>query len=218
MNLETTRQRGRPRSRWQDEMREDGRIVVEKSDRKKHIKERNGRSSCERQGIVAFAHCSGMNERDQFLKLKSGFSKNENFSSNFWLMVHNNSAGGCHQLHGTAPRTPSHSHTIHNPLLLSLSTNWCHMWLISRKCTWHFVDWLNGTAHMARVLTGFCLKNFSNISLNIPSLPRQRSLPRWCPWRTPCFFCNFSTADYSNYGVCVSETIFFKFTTFKTWK
>jgi hypothetical protein len=27
MNLESTRQRGRPRNRWQDEVREDGRIV-----------------------------------------------------------------------------------------------------------------------------------------------------------------------------------------------
>jgi hypothetical protein len=27
MNLETTRPRGRPRNRWQDEAREDGRIV-----------------------------------------------------------------------------------------------------------------------------------------------------------------------------------------------
>jgi len=27
MNLETTRVRGRPRNRWQDEVREDGRIV-----------------------------------------------------------------------------------------------------------------------------------------------------------------------------------------------
>jgi hypothetical protein len=27
MNLETTRMRGRPRNRWQDEMREDGRIA-----------------------------------------------------------------------------------------------------------------------------------------------------------------------------------------------
>jgi hypothetical protein len=31
MNLETTRLRGRPRSRWQDEVREDGRRVAEKS-------------------------------------------------------------------------------------------------------------------------------------------------------------------------------------------
>ena len=28
MNLGTTRLRGRPRNRWQDEVREDGRIVV----------------------------------------------------------------------------------------------------------------------------------------------------------------------------------------------
>jgi hypothetical protein len=27
MDLESTRQRGRPRNRWQDEVREDGRIV-----------------------------------------------------------------------------------------------------------------------------------------------------------------------------------------------
>jgi hypothetical protein len=27
MNLETTRLRGRPRNRWQDELREDGRLV-----------------------------------------------------------------------------------------------------------------------------------------------------------------------------------------------
>jgi len=27
MNLETTRLRGRPRNRWQDEVREDGRLV-----------------------------------------------------------------------------------------------------------------------------------------------------------------------------------------------
>jgi hypothetical protein len=28
MNLETTRPRGTPRNRWQDEVREDGRVVV----------------------------------------------------------------------------------------------------------------------------------------------------------------------------------------------
>ena len=41
MNLETKRLRGRPRNRWQDEVREDGRLVG----RKGCITERNGRSS-----------------------------------------------------------------------------------------------------------------------------------------------------------------------------
>ena len=31
------------------------------------------------------------------------------------------------------------------------------------------------------------------LTLNIPSLGRQRCLPSWGTWRTPCFFCNFST-------------------------
>jgi hypothetical protein len=31
MDLETTRLRGRPTNRWQDEVREDGRIVVKKA-------------------------------------------------------------------------------------------------------------------------------------------------------------------------------------------
>jgi hypothetical protein len=53
---------------------------------------------------------------------------------------------------------------------------------------------------------------------HIPSLPRQRFLPSWGPRRTPCFLCNFSTVDYSNYGFWISENIIFKFTTFRTWK
>ena len=32
-----------------------------------------------------------------------------------------------------------------------------------------------------------------HLTLNIPSLARQRCLPSWGPRRTPCFFCNFST-------------------------
>jgi hypothetical protein len=40
MNLETTGLRGRPRNRWQDEVREDGRLVGGK----RYITERNGRS------------------------------------------------------------------------------------------------------------------------------------------------------------------------------
>jgi hypothetical protein len=45
MNLGTTRLRGIPRKRWQDEVREDGRILLEKGGRKKYITERNGRRS-----------------------------------------------------------------------------------------------------------------------------------------------------------------------------
>jgi hypothetical protein len=40
MNLEQTTPRGRPINRWQDEVREDGRIVGGKSGRKKYITER----------------------------------------------------------------------------------------------------------------------------------------------------------------------------------
>jgi hypothetical protein len=52
MNVESTSPRGRPRNRWQDEVREDGRIVIGEEWQEKYITERNGRSSCERQGIV----------------------------------------------------------------------------------------------------------------------------------------------------------------------
>ena len=45
MNLETTRLRGRPRNRWQDEVREDGKIVGGEGWQEKYITERNGRSS-----------------------------------------------------------------------------------------------------------------------------------------------------------------------------
>jgi hypothetical protein len=41
VNLETTRLRGRPRNRWQDEQKEDGRLVGGKG----YITERNGISS-----------------------------------------------------------------------------------------------------------------------------------------------------------------------------
>jgi len=44
-NLGTTRLRGRPRNRRQDEVREDGRIVGGEGGRKKYITGRNGRSS-----------------------------------------------------------------------------------------------------------------------------------------------------------------------------
>jgi len=54
MNLEAIRSRGRPRNGWQDEVREDGRLVCGKEWKKKYIAERNGRSSRERQGIFQF--------------------------------------------------------------------------------------------------------------------------------------------------------------------
>jgi hypothetical protein len=45
MNLETMMLRGRPRNRWQDEVREDGRIVGGEGWQEKVHTERNGRSS-----------------------------------------------------------------------------------------------------------------------------------------------------------------------------
>jgi hypothetical protein len=45
MNLESTRPRGRPRNGWQDEVREDGRIVVGEGWQEKVYTERKGRSS-----------------------------------------------------------------------------------------------------------------------------------------------------------------------------
>jgi hypothetical protein len=45
MNFRKTRLRGRPGNRRHNEVREDGRILVEKGGRKKYITERNGRSS-----------------------------------------------------------------------------------------------------------------------------------------------------------------------------
>jgi hypothetical protein len=45
MNLESTRPSGRPRNRWQDELREYERIVGGEEWQEKYITERNGRSS-----------------------------------------------------------------------------------------------------------------------------------------------------------------------------
>ena len=45
MNLETTRLRGRPRNRWQDEVREEERVGGGKGRVKGYITERNGKSS-----------------------------------------------------------------------------------------------------------------------------------------------------------------------------
>jgi hypothetical protein len=45
MNVGTRRLKGRPRKRWQDEVREDGRIVGGEGWQEIYITERNGRSS-----------------------------------------------------------------------------------------------------------------------------------------------------------------------------
>jgi hypothetical protein len=45
MNFGTTGLSGRPRNRWQDEVREDGRIVGGEGWQEKNITERNGKSS-----------------------------------------------------------------------------------------------------------------------------------------------------------------------------
>ena len=50
------------------------------------------------------------------------------------------------------------------------------------------------------------------LTLNIPSLARQRCLPSWGPRRTPWFFFVvisqlFDAVDYSNYAFWISETI-----------
>ena len=45
MNLGTTRLRGRPRNRWQNVVRENGRTVGGEGWQKKYITERNGRRS-----------------------------------------------------------------------------------------------------------------------------------------------------------------------------
>ena len=45
MNLETAKLRGKPRNRWQDEVREDGRQVGGKRWKERYVTERNGRSS-----------------------------------------------------------------------------------------------------------------------------------------------------------------------------
>jgi len=52
--LETVRLRGRSRNRWQDEVREDGRLVGEKGGRKEYVTEEWKK---QQQGIIAFCTC-----------------------------------------------------------------------------------------------------------------------------------------------------------------
>ena len=63
MNLGTKRLRGRPRNRWQDEVREDGRIVggegwQEKVYNREELREAAGKGK----DLSYFAHANGMNE------------------------------------------------------------------------------------------------------------------------------------------------------------
>ena len=57
MNLETTRPRGRPRNRWLDEVREDGRMVGEEEWQEKVYDREEWRRLLRRQGITAFCTC-----------------------------------------------------------------------------------------------------------------------------------------------------------------
>ena len=59
VNLETTRLRGRPRFRWQDEVRMED-WLVEKGGRKGNITERNGRTPENGKGLSHSAHAHGM--------------------------------------------------------------------------------------------------------------------------------------------------------------
>ena len=63
MNLEATRLRGRPRSRWQDEVREDERLVGGKSVEAKGIWQTGMKEAPENgKESLHSAHASGINE------------------------------------------------------------------------------------------------------------------------------------------------------------
>ena len=63
MNLGTTRLRGRPRNRWQDEVREDGRIVGGEGWQEK-VRSKRGTEEAAENGkeLSHSAHGNGMNE------------------------------------------------------------------------------------------------------------------------------------------------------------
>jgi hypothetical protein len=56
MNLETTRLRGRPRNRWQDEVREDRRIVVGEAWQEK-VYNREEWKKLRRTAVIVFCTC-----------------------------------------------------------------------------------------------------------------------------------------------------------------
>jgi hypothetical protein len=57
MNLESTRPRGRTRNRWQDELREDGRIVGGEEWQENIYNRQEWKKRLRTQGIVAFCTC-----------------------------------------------------------------------------------------------------------------------------------------------------------------
>ena len=69
--------------------------------------------------------------------------------------------------------------------------NFCNQ--ILYKTVLSYVRWAMDVARNVSTIKGFGGKT---LTLNIPSLGRQRCLPSWGPWRTPWFFCNFSTVWY----------------------
>ena len=100
-------------------------------------------------------------------------------------------------------------------LLRHLSSRTEHSRLVAHHCRNSSVlPVLSGLLVLFRYarVSSFFL-NFSAVllTLNIPSLARQRCLQSWGPRRTPCFFLVisqlFDAVDYSNYVFWVSETV-----------
>jgi hypothetical protein len=71
MNLGTTRLSKRPRNRWQDEVREDGRIVGgEEWQKKVHNREEWEKDPENGKELLHSAHANGMNEPSELFKVK----------------------------------------------------------------------------------------------------------------------------------------------------
>jgi hypothetical protein len=62
MNLEATRLRGRPRNRWQDEVRDDGRIVGREGWQEKVYNTKEWKKLLKMARNRHSAHANGMNE------------------------------------------------------------------------------------------------------------------------------------------------------------
>ena len=59
-NLETMGLRGRPRNRWQDEVREDGKLVGGKGWKERVYNRQEWKKLLRKQGIVHSSHANGM--------------------------------------------------------------------------------------------------------------------------------------------------------------